>query len=176
VNRRPFAGLVVVVALLGAAACGSSAKAADPKGTPATNAPLDSAACSYLNAADATALFGIAAAQTPDTARDPAARASCVWKATDNDHHIFLLQIRLYNDAAQYTDTQPNSEHIIGLGTKAVIRKQAGMGSTEVRFVQAGKLGVVSYVVTNIAAKQRKNAFDQADQLVTMMKRNLSRL
>jgi hypothetical protein len=185
-------GVMVLVAVLALGACGGS-DSKDSSGTgsnpnPSTqsdnesdgggDAPASDAACKLITADEATTLFGgTEAKSTEDASPVSNAASTCIWGGEDTENHSYLLQMRFYGDEAHYGgDLYDDEAAVDGLGDKAFVRKADGIAGVDVQWVADGNTYAVNYGITNVMADVKKNASDQADELVTLLKANQGRV
>jgi hypothetical protein len=161
---------VVAASVLGA--CGGGSGGSDDE----AKAPPTNAACTLVTKEDATTLFGVEA-DASDNASPGDEASVCMWEADDGDNHSYLLQVRVYDDEYHYGgEIFPTAEEISGLGDKAFVNKGESIAGTDVQFVQGGKTYTVNYGISNVMAKVKKSAADQADELVAIIRANSSKV
>jgi hypothetical protein len=165
--------VLFVVAMLAMGACSNGSSSKTSSSNPNASKKTD-AACKLVTEDDATKLFGVAA--EPGDNSSPGTETSvCIWTADDTENHSFILQVRVYDDIYHYGgDLFPQAEKLSGLGDKAFVSKGKSIAGTDVQFVKDGKTFAVNYAITNVMAKTKKTAADQADQLVEIVKENSS--
>jgi hypothetical protein len=177
------AGGLVVAAVLAIAACGGgSSKDASPNSNSNSNSNASTnaggkrtdstTACKVVTQADASKLFGVEAKEG-DNASPGNESSVCVWEADDDADHGYLLQVRVYDDVFHYgEDFMDGAVKVAGLGDKAFVSAKDTIAGTDVQFVKDGKTFAVNYGITNVMAKVKKQASDQADDLVAIVKAN----
>jgi hypothetical protein len=186
--RRVGVALLLGSVLVPASACSSSSKdssanstaggsttvATSPTGSKAVAAGT---ACRYVDQSDATTLFGINATQLPPT-QTQIPESECLWRAADTEGRIHLLQVHVCgSDAAYGPKFFPHRQEVTGLGEKAFIDRGQAENGVTVQFLRDGQMFSVNYSISAAeSSAANKDALAKADQLLTMLKQNVSRL
>ena len=180
-HSRVRLSVLLIVAAIAIGACGGgSSKDASSNSNSNSNSSSNgggkktdsSAACKVVTQADATKLFGVEAKEG-DNASPGNESSVCIWQADDDADHGYLLQVRVYDDVFHYgEDFMDGAEKVAGLGDKAFVSAKDTIAGTDVQFVKDGKTFAVNYGITNVMAKVKKSAADQADDLVAIVKAN----
>jgi hypothetical protein len=135
------------------------------------------AACKLVSQDDATKLFTVPAQPGTKTMDIPHMTSQCHWKAEDADNHNWRVDISVFDTAAAYGESQfPGAEHVVGLGDKAFVQKSDSLAGVTIQFVHADQTFQVNYAIANVLATTPKHATDQTDQLIAMLKANVSQL
>src|SRR5207302_994001 len=125
-------GLSSCVILVLLAACGSTKHAIIPEPSTTTIKPSSAAACAFVTQKDASKLFGAPATRrsTTDTS---GAVSVCSWIGKNNAQ----LLVKIYNDEAHYGEQYvDNPQRVNGIGDRAYVRVQAGLGIVELQFTR----------------------------------------
>jgi hypothetical protein len=172
-------GAVLLAGIVMLGGCGRDGTSNVSRAAGANKTDSD-AACKLVDEPDASALFGVPAKSAPDAIGQGGAASECIWEADDNADHSYLLQVRIYDDVNHYGGETaglfPNKQPVSGLGDKAFVNSGDTIAGTDVQFVKDGKTYTVNYGITNVMADVRKNASDQADELVELVKSNAAKV
>lgn len=170
--------VAVCLSVVSVGACGGSSdksSTALPSTSGGSTAVASDKACAFFNETEVTSLFGTRPQQTSDPYGIGGTTSNCLWKAAAGGKQR-LLQIGIFDGMQHYADSDKfGAENVAGLGDKAFIKK-GDLGGVTIEFVRAGKTYFVLFSIAKTSGATRNDANAEADQLVALIKQNMSRL
>jgi hypothetical protein len=169
------ASLSILIAL-SLPACGTSEPAAAGKPAAATAEPAAAAkvdACALVTQAEATTLFGEAAArETGATVVDPRMVGECLW-GHDSEAGSHLLQVRVWGSPQYYFPPEDEFTKPLDVGEKGYVRVHSASG-VDIAFVQDGYVVELSY--STVGGASFAKAPDRVDPVKQLAKTASGRL
>jgi hypothetical protein len=165
--------LVCLTAVVVSACSGSSDKPPAETGDP--TAASSGKACAFFTENEVTSLFGTRPQQTTDPYGTGGTTSNCPWMAKAGGEQ-FLLQVAFFDGLEHYDKSfKSGAKNVASLGDRAFIIKGTLSGVT-IEFVRTSKTYFVLFSIAKIASPTRNDANAKADQLLALIKQNLSRL
>ena len=169
---------LICLTVLTASACGgSSAKTSEKAagGGDGSRAGSKSTACTFFHENEVATLFATRPQQTFDPYGIGGAASNCLWKANSGGEQ-YLLQIAIFNGVRHYDKSDKSgAQNLPGFGVKGFIEK-GDIGGVTLEFVRANKTNFFLFSIAKTQMATRNDANAKADQLLALIKRNLTRL